>query len=173
MYPSNPVPDVNALAPMNAPQHQRSYQPQDQHANTFVRPQPRQDQRKFTPLGIPLKLALERLIEKGLLQRLDPFLPPNPLPVHYRHDAHCDFHQSPGHDTERCKRLQHQIQDLIDKETIAPPTGNAPNVITNLLPNHRAVLPPANIYFIEYSDVKIDPAIYRSDHSVYTQGGVT
>ena len=71
VYPNNPTPDVNALAPMHAPQHQRPYQPQGQHVNTFVRPQPRQDIRKFTPLGIPLKVVFERLVGKGLLSPLD------------------------------------------------------------------------------------------------------
>ena len=156
MYPNNPMPDVNALAPVHAPQHQRPYQPQGQYANTTAKPPPRQ----FTPFGAPMKVVLSRLVQKGLLRPLDPFLPPNPLPANYRQNAYCDFHQSPGHDTERCMRLKHEVQNLIDNRTIAPPAGNAPNIITNPLPNHRAVPPPANINFIEYSDKRIDPAIY-------------
>ena len=38
MYPNNPMPDVNALAPVHAPQHQRPYQPQGQYANTTAKP---------------------------------------------------------------------------------------------------------------------------------------
>ena len=56
-------------------------------------------------------------------------------------------------------RLRHEIQNLIDRGTITPPTGNAPNVNTNPLPNHRAVPPRANINFVEYTGEEVDPTM--------------
>jgi hypothetical protein len=54
-------------------------------------------------------------------------------------------HQTKG---QKCLRLKHDIQDLIDSGKIEPPRANRPNVTTNPLPTH-AVLPPANINMIE------------------------
>ena len=47
----------------------------------------------------------------------------------------CAYHQSPGHDIDKCFGLHHAIQDLIDNKVIAPPTR--PRVTNNPLPNHN------------------------------------
>ena len=64
---------------------------------------------------------LERCIKEGLLQLLEPKPLPNPLPAKFNLRAYCKFHQSKGHDTDNCKRLRHEIQDLIDQGNIPDP----------------------------------------------------
>jgi hypothetical protein len=57
----------------------------------------------------------------------------------------CDYHQGPGHSTDRCYALKNAIQDLIDNEIISPPTPpNRPNVNHNPLPNHHNQRPRIN-----------------------------
>ncbi|KAJ9167545.1 hypothetical protein P3X46_022189 [Hevea brasiliensis] len=79
--------------------------------------------------------------------------PPNPLPPNYNANLYCQFHQTHGHDTDRCFRLKHEVQDLIDAKKIADPE-NRPNTRTNPMPNHN-VPPPPGLYMI--STTSIDP----------------
>ena len=67
-----------------------------------------------------LSQALKKLREEGHLELLEPQPFPNPLPPRYDPAKYCAYHQHHGHDTNRCIRLRHKIQDLIDEETIAP-----------------------------------------------------
>jgi hypothetical protein len=102
--------------------------------------------RTFTPFGITLSRALENKLKKhGVLTPFPPSPPPDPLPPRYKANAYCKYHQTKG---QKCLRLKHDIQDLIDSGKIEPPRANRPNVTTNPLPTH-AVLPPANINMIE------------------------
>ena len=64
---------------------------------------------------------------------------PKPVDVnskYYKPEQRCAYHSnSVGHDTEDCINLKHKIQDLIDQEVVSLQPA-APNVNTNLLPNH-------------------------------------
>ncbi|XP_057986706.1 uncharacterized protein LOC131171253 [Hevea brasiliensis] len=92
--------------------------------------------RKFSQFNQPLSKVFERLKARGLLQPLAPRPPPNPLPPNYNANLYCQFHQTHGHDTDRCFRLKHEVQDLIDAKKIADPE-NRPNTRTNPMPNHN------------------------------------
>ncbi|KAF5934569.1 hypothetical protein HYC85_030740 [Camellia sinensis] len=119
--------------------------------------QPR-GQRTFTPLYMPLTKALGVLIKKNHLKPLEPRPLTNPLPPSYDPAKYCAYHQQHGHDTDRCYRLRHEIQDLIDKQVIAPP--DKPNVTTNPLPPHNQAPPPRRINFIQTGVASYDPSIY-------------
>jgi hypothetical protein len=78
--------------------------------------------RQFTNLGMSLSRMMEKLIKKGLLQRLEPRPLPDPVPGYFDLQCYCDFHQSKGHHTNGCKRLRHEIQDLIDQGKVRDPS---------------------------------------------------
>ncbi|RVW72583.1 hypothetical protein CK203_060080 [Vitis vinifera] len=61
-----------------------------------------------------VELGFSKLIKAGLLTTLTPRPPPHPVPLQFRIDLHCAYHQGPGHETDRCTALRHAIQDLID-----------------------------------------------------------
>ena len=95
-------------------------------------PRPR---REFHKLYIPMSQVFEKLKAKGLLKPLDPRPIPNPLPTRFDVTKRCAYHQSPGHDIDKCFDLHHAIQDLIDNKVIAPPIR--PSITNNPLPNHN------------------------------------
>lgn len=98
---------------------------------------------------MPLERVFEKLRSHDLLKPLDPRPPPNPLPKNYNENEYCKFHQTKGRPTNRCYRLCHEIQDLLDKQIISPPIApNRPNVTRNPLPTHN-MPPPSNINAIE------------------------
>ena len=119
-----------------------------------VRGQPR----VFSDFGIPLSLVFKWLESKGILRPLNPLPLPNPLPPRHDTSKHCRFHQVTGHDTDFCARLRHEIQDLIDKGVIPPPTPK-PNVINNPMPNHGVKGPP-NVNLIDLGETRFDPSQY-------------
>ena len=75
-------------------------------------PRPR---REFHELYMPVIQVFEKLKAKGILKPLDPRPIPNPLPARFDVSKRCAYHQSPGHDTDKCFGLRHAIQNLIDK----------------------------------------------------------
>ncbi|KAF5931644.1 hypothetical protein HYC85_027815 [Camellia sinensis] len=97
-----------------------------------------------------LSQALKKLQEEGHLELLEPQPLPNPLPPRYDPAKYCVYHQQHGHDTNRCIRLRHKIQDLIDEETLAPPKG--PQVSTDSSPPH--------LNLIHILPSTYDPSIY-------------
>ncbi|KAI8014581.1 hypothetical protein LOK49_LG05G03539 [Camellia lanceoleosa] len=107
-----------------------------------------------------LTKALKILIERGYLKPLDPRPLPDPLPAKHDPTKYCAFHQQPGHDTDRCFRLRHEIQDLIDNKVIAPPQPPKPNVTTNPLPPHDRVPPPPHLNLIHTFSSTFNPSIY-------------
>ena len=55
--------------------------------------------RQFSQLGMPLSPTFQKLMEGGLLTQLAPKPVPQPVPLCFRMDLHCSYHQGPGHDT--------------------------------------------------------------------------
>ncbi|RVW48264.1 hypothetical protein CK203_069537 [Vitis vinifera] len=106
-----------------------------------LRPYAQRPPRQFTPLGMTLTRAFEKLRDAGVIVPLAPRPLPHPIPPHFRSHEHCLYHQIPGHDTERCSALHHAIQDLIDSGVV---DLARPSVTTNPLPAHstHAVPPP-------------------------------
>ena len=83
-------------------------------------------ERRFSNFGEPMSKVLERYIKRGLLQPLEPKPLPNPLPSNFNLQAYCSFHQIQGHNTDKCHRLRHEIQNLIDEGKIPNPDRNDP-----------------------------------------------
>ena len=79
---------------------------------------PKREQKTPVNLGIPLSLALERMLKSGHLKRMDPKPVPDPLPPGYNMNQYCAYHQIPGRDTDHCMRLKHEIRVLIENEII-------------------------------------------------------
>ena len=84
---------------------------------------------------MPISQVFDKLKAKGLLKPLDLRPIPNPLPSRFDVNKRCAYHQSPGHDTDKCFGLRHAIQDLIDNKVIALPTR--PSITNNPLSNHN------------------------------------
>ena len=95
-------------------------------------PRPR---RQFHELYMLVSQVFEKLKAKELLKPLDPRPIPNPLPARFDVSKRCAYHQSPGHDTDKCFSLRYAIQDLIYTKVIASPTR--PSITNNSLPNHN------------------------------------
>ncbi|KAK4589979.1 hypothetical protein RGQ29_020520 [Quercus rubra] len=116
-------------------------------------PRPR---REFHKLYIPMSQVFEKLKAKGLLKPLDPRPIPNPLPTRFDVTKRCAYHQSPGHDTDKCFDLHHAIQDLIDNKVIAPPIR--PSITNNPLPNHNFGRGPRISCLMTKEETKRDPS---------------
>ncbi|KAF5932409.1 hypothetical protein HYC85_028580 [Camellia sinensis] len=95
-----------------------------------------------------LTSALKALMEGGHLKPLDPQPLPDPLPARHNPSKYCMYHQQRGHGTDRCYRLRHEIQNLIDNQTIAPPSD----------PNDQ--ISPAYLNLIHILPSTYDPSIY-------------
>ncbi|XP_019072550.1 uncharacterized protein LOC104877556 [Vitis vinifera] len=127
---------------------QTSMQPRPPHPRAATHPPPRpyaqRPPRQFTPLGMTLTRAFEKLKDAGVIVPLTPKPLPHPIPPHFRSHEHCLYHQIPGHDTEHCSALHHAIQDLIDSGVV---DLARPSVTTNPLPAHstHAVPPPPGL----------------------------
>lgn len=65
---------------------------------------------------------------------------PDPIPPHFHLHEQCLYHQTQGHDTERCVALCHAIQDLIDTGAV---NLSGPSVTTNPLPTHSTHAVPS------------------------------
>nr|CAN83608.1 hypothetical protein VITISV_004717 [Vitis vinifera] len=137
-------PGVSLGTPFHLADHYETIPP---HPRAATHPPPRpyaqRPARQFTPLGMTLTRAFEKLKDAGVIIPLAPRPLPHPIPPHFRSHEHCLYHQIPGHDTKRCSALHHAIQDLIDSGLV---DLAGPNVTTNPLPTHstHAVpLPPS------------------------------
>ena len=129
-------------------QQDSTMQPRPSHPRAATHPPPRpyaqRPARQFVPLGMTLTRAFEKLRDGGLIVALAPRPLPHPIPPHFCSHEHCLYHQTQGHDTERCSALQHAIQDLIDSGLV---NLAGPSVTTNPLPTHstHTVPPPPSL----------------------------
>ncbi|WKA04999.1 hypothetical protein VitviT2T_022989 [Vitis vinifera] len=124
---------------------QTSMQPRPSHLRAATHPPPRpyaqRPARQFTPLGMTLTRAFEKLRDAGVIVPLAPRPLPHHVPLHFRLHEHCLYHQILGHDTEHCSALHHAIQDLIDSGMV---DLVRPSVTTNPLPTHSThAVPPS------------------------------
>ena len=103
--------------------------------------------------------VFEKLKAKGLLKPLDPRPIPNPLPIRFDVTKRCAYHQSPGHDTDKCFGLCHADQDLIENKVIIPPTR--PSVTNNPLPNHNFGRGPRINYLMIEEESEEDPSLKK------------
>lgn len=93
---------------------------------------------------------------------MEPRPPPYPLPRFYNTGEHCEYHQTPGHTLNKCFRLRHDIQDLINDSkvsfdlTLTNPPPNT-NIIQNPLPDHK---PPKGLNMIGITGIQFNPASY-------------
>ena len=97
---------------------------------------PKDQSRKFSQFPAPLSSVYEELLMAGLLKPLSPTPLPRKLPAYHDPNAFCTFHQVPDHATDDCQRLRHEIQDLIDDETISLLPLES-NTILNPMPQHK------------------------------------
>ncbi|RVW91931.1 hypothetical protein CK203_030166 [Vitis vinifera] len=92
---------------------QTSMQPRPPHPRAATHPPPRpyaqRLARQFTPLGMTLTRAFEKLRDGGLIVPLAPRPLPHPIPPYFRSHEHCLYHQIQGHDTEHCSAFHHAI----------------------------------------------------------------
>jgi hypothetical protein len=69
---------------------------------------------QFDPIPVKYATLLPILLKQNLVQTRPPPRVRDPLPLWYRADRTCVFHQgAPGHDTEQCFALRDEVQKLI------------------------------------------------------------
>ncbi|OVA14794.1 G-patch domain [Macleaya cordata] len=95
---------------------------------------------EFSKLNHPMSMLLVGLLEAGLVTHKPPVRAPKTPQAWYNPDQYCSFHQSPGHLTDNCWALKHEIQNLLDSGKIfmeGVQVPRKPNINTNPLPNHQ------------------------------------
>ncbi|XP_077215660.1 uncharacterized protein LOC143850288 [Tasmannia lanceolata] len=95
--------------------------------------------KEFTPLPYTPSSIMRNLVRDGVIELLPPRPPPDPLPRGFREDQLCQYHQGPGHHTDRCIALRYIIEKLLAVGDLVLPE---PNVTQNPLPRHTAPPPP-------------------------------
>ncbi|RDY12082.1 hypothetical protein CR513_03167, partial [Mucuna pruriens] len=81
------------------------------------------------------QLLEQKLVEAMPLKPLSP-----PYPRSYDPNTRCDYHGGAvSHTTERCWRLKHKVEDLLDGILLGF-QDQWPNVQNNPLPAHRAMV---------------------------------
>ncbi|XP_077248956.1 uncharacterized protein LOC143888427 [Tasmannia lanceolata] len=109
--------------------------------------------KEFTPLPYTPSSIMRNLVRDGVIELLPPRPPPDPLPRSFREDQFCQYHQGPGHHTDRCIALRYRIEKLLAVGDLVLPE---PNVTRNPLPRHIA-LPPPEIGAISDDKPFVDP----------------
>ena len=138
---------------------QTSMQPRPPHPRTTIplppRPYAQRPARQFTPLGMTLTRAFEKLRDAGMIVPLAPRPLLHLIPPHFLLHEHCSYHQIQGHDIEHCAALNHAIHDLIDSGLV---NLSGPSLTTNPLPTHstHVVPPPPSLQQIDLDVDDID-----------------
>ena len=87
---------------------------------------------------MPMSQALQHLLKMNLVMLREPHPAPDTSSPNFNPNARCAFHSNcPGHDTNNCWALKHQIQDLIDAKEVEFDPPETPNVITAPMPKHE------------------------------------
>ena len=100
--------------------------------------------------------ACENLSSKGFIETLELIPISNPIPPTWNLNEYCHYHKKFGHKTNNCFRLKHEIQYLIDNETLSNPNIiTKPNIKKNPLPDyHRASHPYQN--WVQIDEIEWD-----------------
>ena len=102
---------------------------------------------------MPLGEVLQTLMTARLLSPLAPRSLPQVVHPHFRMDLHCAYH--PGHTTDQCTALRHDVQDLIDQGIVQL---RQPSISSNPLPTYSTHVVPSpaggihSIDFVESDD---------------------
>ena len=138
---------------------QASMQPRPPHLRVTTLPPPKPYTQRptgqFTPLGMTLTRAFEKLRNAGLIVPLALYPLLYPIPLYFRLHEHCSFHHTQGYATNYCSTLHNAIQNLIDSGLV---NLSGPRVTTNPLPTHstHAVLLPLSLQQIDLDVDDID-----------------
>lgn len=106
----------------------------------------------FTPLSKSLHSIMLRLSNTNMMKLppIKPIYTSKPFPSSFDHKSFFQYHYQIIHDTERCYKLKHFIQDLIDSNIItmdgvkdkgnksATPANQNLKIFINPLPSHYA-----------------------------------
>lgn len=96
-------------------------QPRQQALQQFIPQNQAKGARKFDPIPVKYAELFPTLLKEDLIQTRPPPLVPKRLPMGYRADHSCAFHQgAPGHDIERCFAFKTVVQRLIQDNTLSP-----------------------------------------------------
>ena len=141
----------------------------------------RKPKRNFTPLSEPLSEILKKLCDNGMITLPD-IKPENPNAKGskwYKENEFCAYHRQKGHNTNKCRTLQHKIQDLIDSRKIdvdnpVVPSNQNLGIYQNPLPTHQAnnvaTIPNQMNYTWNNKDI---PFIGTIDDSIHMIGIAT
>ena len=93
---------INALEMLTPPAHKSSGQ--------------KKEDPEFSLIPMTYTEAFKRFHEKQILHPIGPTadLPANDRSKKWNENQYCLYHRGKGHDTEKCFRLKHKIQDMID-----------------------------------------------------------
>jgi hypothetical protein len=152
---------INAKVIINSQQSNPRSQSNTQHNTFVIQSQPTNNQnvhnindqqappphnkfpqkRKYTPLGGPIEVVIQKLIQANLitLPTYENYREPQVKPSWYNENHLCDFHKIKGHTTARCMKLENLIQDLIETKQIEikPQGGNKDlKIYMNPMPDH-------------------------------------
>ena len=119
-----------------------------------------------------------------MLTQLAPRLVPQPMPLRFRMDLHCSYHQGPGHDMDHCTALRHAIKDLVDQGLVN--LGHLSVTMNPLLSHSTHAMPPPlggihhidfveddNIHMMSWHDGLPEPIVLNDGYEVDTVGSLT
>ncbi|XP_030923138.1 uncharacterized protein LOC115950024 [Quercus lobata] len=140
---------LRGVASTYAPSAARPYQQQNQSAQAPNRafnyrgrlepPRPfRRENRKYTPLPMPMANLYAYLLERKLVTLLFSRPKEGPPPPGFDLSKKCKHHfRAKGHTLKECFQLRDCDQDLLDNKLIWFDNATALNIITNPLPPHQ------------------------------------
>nr|XP_027076582.1 uncharacterized protein LOC113700352 [Coffea arabica]XP_027089706.1 uncharacterized protein LOC113710853 [Coffea arabica] len=103
--------------------------------------------RTFTNLGRPVDQLYEQLKAVGKIGVIPPKIYSNRFPSDYDPQAVCAYHSgAPGHSTNDCRALKHEIQDMIEfGEIVLRKKGEqGQSISTNPFPEHKDAFEASN-----------------------------
>jgi len=120
----------------------------------------------FTPIPMTYTKLLPRLLQSGLVASCPPKPLQPPYPKNYDENAKCDYHGgAPGHSTEKCMALKHNVQALIDSKRLT--FQEKPSVEKNPLSGHTGASTNAIIPKEEHHLVRTVDGIQSSMRSIF------
>jgi len=114
-------------------------QPRQQAFQQFIAQNQAQGAPQFDSILVKYAELLPTLLKENLIQTRQPLPVPKRLPMGYKADLSCAFHQGePGHDIEQCFAFRTVVQKLIQANTLSPNIShNSNSVLSNSILNNR------------------------------------